>query len=335
VKTIKSLVFALAVGGCVSQPEREPEERNALHAELNRRSMTAKELGVEIVESTGGKAVRWRERLSPRQPVTVPLLPPESRFSSQPCTRGKLNGREITVSLDTGASFTAVGAEDALAANLKIANPKEFKNTFQGLAGAEENYYGLADTLELGELKFQNVFCVVRPEHGVSGTNRLNNILGLASLAKLNWFTIDYPSRTVTFCADQPLPLIENPVATINFDFVAMQMRTDMILNGVQVATIIDTGSDAPIMLPGRLVKEMGLSGRAEKGKPGRYMGIGGIVETRSFVIEEIRLGKHQFTNIEVVSGPDNFPPTIGSDFLNEYRVTVDVLKSRVYLSQN
>ena len=334
VKTIKCVLLGL-LAGCASGPENERLARDPVHAELERRSLSAKELGVEVVNGPGGKSVRWRERLAPRNPVTVPMLPAASQLSSQPHTKALLNGREITLSLDTGAAFTAFGVEDALAANLKIADPKEFKNTFVGLAGAEENYYGLADTLEIGELIFRNVFCVVRPDHGAKESSRLSNILGLASLAKLNWFTLDYHGRTVTFCADQPLPTMEDAVATIPFDFVAMQMRTDIVVNGIyQVATIIDTGHDATIMIPGRLVREIGLMERARKGKPGKYAGVGGVVETRSFQVEEITLGKHQFRNVEVVSGPDDFPPTIGSDFLNEYRVTVDVTKNRVYLAK-
>lgn len=334
VKKAKYALIGLLLAGCARTPEKSKEPVDSVRAELKRRSLSAEELGVTLVEGPGGKSVRWREKLSPRAPVTVPMLPPQNDVSSQPRVSARLNGQEIVMSLDTGAAFTAVGVQDALKSNLKIADPKEFKNTFQGLGGTEESYYGLADSLEIGELKFQNVFSVVRLDHEVSEREKLDNILGLASLSKLNWFTINYPAHTITFCGDEPLPPVKNPVTIIPFDFVAMQMRTDIVIDNVyQVATIIDTGSDAPLMLPWRFVKEIGMLKRARAGKAGKYAGVGGVVETRTFNVEDIKLGNHHFKNVEVVAGPDDFPPTLGSDFLEEYLMTVEITRNRVYLA--
>lgn len=321
------LLAGLFWNGCSSSPRKGALPRGI-------KTYSAEELGVSLVPTANGQAVRWRETVSGTGPVRTPMIPGPSQHSRQPYVTARVNGSlDCPFSIDTGAAFTLLNQKTALEAGVKFANPRQFKNTFVGIGGSEENFYGLIDELRFGELVFRNVFCVIRPAPK-PGEPLLDNVLGMASIAKLSWLDLDFPQRVVTFGARGAAQLpAKSPIATVPFQISAMQLHTEFVINGeYQFLGMIDTGNDAELMLPGPLLKQVGLDKEAQKGKPVKFAGTGGVIETTSFELDKLQLAGANFRKVEATVVPSYFPPSIGSGFLDQFEVVVEIQKRRLHL---
>jgi hypothetical protein len=337
------LVILFLVAGCQSLVTREDRDMAAAElARLKARALAPESIGIQVRKSGEHTTVRWQERVSPLDPVTVPLQPPDEFGSVQPVVEAQVNDSPVLpLVIDTGAPVNLLHARVAQAHQVRIADPAQLGNIFQGFGGFEPTLYGMIDRLRIGAMQFRNAFTAIRTRTyqrkflGLVPVFRWEgNLIGMSSLTKLAFLTIDYPARQVTFSTRQLfLEPARPPVARLPFQFESMQILVDLYWESTNhQPAVLDTGSDASIMLPTSLVQRLGYQQLAQRGKPGQYVGLGGEIATRSFTVPKIRLGDVPFTNVVAVTAPNSFPLSVGSGFLKDYRVTIDFRRRVVWL---
>jgi hypothetical protein len=307
-------------------------------ARLEHRAVPAERIGVKLA----GTSVSWQEKADAPGHVQVLLLPSDQHFSSQPIVDVRINGGlRLPVVLDTGSPVNLIHASVALDNHVSIANPGELKNSFQGLAGSETAYYGMIDRLALGEARFDHVFTAIRTrlhEKKLAGLLPVyrweGNTIGMTTLFRLKYMTLDYPGGLVSFSAKQPFGGPRNAGSTqVPFEFSQMQITAAIALGETDsIQAVVDTGCEAGIMLPKKLVESLGFDGLAKKGKPEKYASLGGETTVRSFRIPQIRLGGEVFLRVHAIEAPDSYPATLGSGFLKDYRFTIDFQKKVLWL---
>lgn len=301
---------------------------------LERQSFSAKELGIQMAGQPGSQTIRWKEVISPRTPVELPLLqaaPP----SVQPRIALSLNGSApIPVSVDSGAGLNLLNAGTALSHGVKVADPKEFGNVFEGLGGKEYSYYGMVDNASAGELTIRNLFTVLRVESS-GAAEEVDDLLGLTTLAKFSYITIDFPRRRAVFAMDgsyEPGPAL---AAEVPFLMQSLQLVIEVQINErYAVNVLLDTGNDTSLMLTEELVEALELTNAAKAARKSRLLGIGGVLETRSFTVNSIGLGGKKFAAVEATVVPNSFPPCLGSGFLKQFRTTLDFKARKLWLER-
>lgn len=323
------------------------EDRGVTRSEqtyLKENGQPPEALGVEVIKHGHSVAARWHEAVDAREPVTVPLLPPDFYRSAQPVVVASLNGgRPLTLVLDTGAPVNLVHASVARMNHVRIVDPQKMGDLYRGLGGDEQTYYGMIDRLGLGPLHFRNVFTAVRTRvyvRKLAGALPVfrweGNLIGMTTLTRFSYLTIDYRRGQATLAAREFFSETNGVhVCPIPFQLESMQVVADLRVAGAGTSkAIIDTGSDAGLMLSEGLVKRWGFEDRAGQGKPGRYVGLGGEMVTHTFVLPEMELGGTTFTNVTAVAVPADYPITVGSGFLKHYKATFDFRRKTLWLDR-
>lgn len=344
-----SILFAVILAawiGCATRPaaQRPAGSRQSapftagqlapVLAELEARSYSAAELGIQVEGEPGRQTIRWREIIDPKTPVVLPLLPPD-KLSIQPRVEASINGSPaVPISIDSGAGLNLVDATLGLRHGIKVADLKTFSNVFEGLGGSETAYYGMIDRLRAGPLSIQNLFTILRlPTPGAA--EQVNNVLGFTTLAKFSYLTIDFPARQAIFALEGDYVPARTVIAVAPLILHSLQLILEVQINGTHsVNVLLDTGNDASLMLTEDMVRAMDLSEAARAGKKGRFLGIGGEVETHSFALGSLRLGGIDFGATEATEVPNSFLPTLGSGFLQKFRATLDFKARKLWLER-
>lgn len=134
-------------------------------------------------------AVQWFSGVEDRQ--RNPNLNPQSRVTSEAVevrlernrqghylANGRINGREVTFMLDTGATFVALPASLASDIGLQRGRPV----MVQTANGMTESYTTRLDSLELGDIRLRDVSAGIVP--GMGGDEVL---LGMSALKQLDF----------------------------------------------------------------------------------------------------------------------------------------------------
>jgi predicted aspartyl protease len=327
--------------GCVSsrQTSLTPDQE----ARLLEDAMSPEAAGITVTARKSGTLVRWREMVRPEMPVTMPLLSTGSSHSRQPVVAVRLNaGRPVHVVVDTGAPINLLDAQTALDNGLDLVEPDRMRNSFQGLGGAEQTYFGMVRQMTAGsELAFRNVLTAIRAQRyerrlGFLKLSSWNgNALGMSTLGNFAHLTLDYPARTATFSYREYFEEPASAVCRIPFTYENQQIRVPLRLGNREVAALMDTGNDAALMLSSNLVEELGWQALAARGRKETYVGLGGERTLRRFSVPELRLGEATFKKVAAVCGPPEFGVVLGSGFLYRYRVTVDFRRKTLWLENS
>lgn len=312
----------------------EPQQIEPFLAQLEERSYTAEELGIQVEGEPGSQTIRWKEIINPSSPVVLPLLPPQ-KLSIQPRIAASINGSPPTpISIDSGAGLNLLDASLGLRHGIKVVDLKTFSNVFEGLGGSETAYYAMIDRIVAGPLSIRNMFTILRipPKEG---TESLDNVLGLTSLAKFSYVTLDFPARQAIFALEGDYAPVRTVVAEAPILLHSLQLIVEVQINRSHaVNVLLDTGNDASLMLTESIVSALGLSDAAAAGKKGRFLGIGGEVETQSFPLESLSVGGVDFGATEATEVPNNFLPALGSGFLQQFRATIDFKARKLWLER-
>jgi predicted aspartyl protease len=313
-------------------------------AYLNQAAHSPDTLGIELVKHGQTASARWHETVDIGEAVTVPLLAPDFYRSAQPVLVALINGGPpLPLVLDTGAPVNLVHVSAARANQVRIADPQKMGDVYHGLNGTEQTCYGMIDRLSIGSLRFRNVLTAVRTRLylrkflGVVPVFRWEgNSVGMTTLTRFSYLTIHYRRGEARFAAREFFSDTNNPSACrVPFRLEAMQILAELRVNGSEpLNAMIDTGSDAGLMLSDSLVSQLGLAECAAKGKTGRYVGLGGEMTTHAFVLPAIELGGTTFTNVPAVSVPVDYPVSLGSGFLKQYKVTFDFRRKMLWLEK-
>jgi len=340
-----ALIALILAAGCQSlQTGRQVSLSAGEEARLRRLVLDPGELGIELLDEGGNKTARWKEMIYPAEPVTIPLLPPDSKHSTQPRIGARLNGgAAVPLVVDTGAPVTLIHASVALRNNVGIADPDKLRSYFQGLAGDEKTYFGLIRQMAVGDLLFRNVFTAIRTqsyERRILGVwhslHWEGNLIGMSSLFRFAYLMLDYHGGKATFSSREwYLEPQSSLLARVPFEMKSAQVIVDLRVDATNhFKAMVDTGNDAPLMMSSNLVWKTGYQSLAQTGKPGKYVGLGGEMETRTFILPRVDLGGVTFTNVETVSGPESFGVVLGSGFLKNYKTTFDFRRKILWLEK-
>ena len=331
------MLLSALLAGCATTADQELTQKAnppPILDQLQDQSYSAEELGIQWVGDPGSQTIRWQEIISPRRPVVLSLL--ENKGPSiQPRVAASLNGSPpLPVSIDSGAALNMFHAPAALAFGVKVADPNVFGNMFQGLGGQEYSYYGMADRVSAGALTIQNLFTVLRAQSSGLSVD-VDNVLGLATLAKFSYVSINYPGREVVFALEGSYTPGTSVRAEAPLILESFQLMVDLQINDRYAVTVlVDTGNDASLMLTQEMVEALELAEAAKNGRKERFLGIGGAVEATTFQIESMSLGEEKFAAVEVTMVPNDFPPSLGSGFLQQFRATLDFKARKLWLEQ-
>ncbi|MCX8157128.1 MAG: aspartyl protease family protein [Verrucomicrobiae bacterium] len=332
--------MAVLVAGCVTSRQQalSPEQEQQLRQNL----VTPVEAGLTITHRQGAVVVRWREMVRPEDPVTVPMIRREEN-SHQPRIFVRLNGgRAVPVVVDTGAPVNLLEADTALDNFVQTLDPQHLRHAFQGLAGAEEAWFGMVRQVTIGpELALRNVFTAIR---GARHERRLGgwlpverwkgDALGMSTLSQFAFVQLDYRGGAVTFSHREYFAPPAAAVAQAPLIWTNAQLRVPLRLGGREYAALVDTGNDAALMLSSNVVQALGWAGLAAKGRREVYVGLGGERVLRRFSVPEMRLGEAVFQRVPAVSGPEEFGVVLGSGFFYRYCVTLDLRRRQMWVEQ-
>jgi hypothetical protein len=331
-------VLCCLAAGCASI-EREfrrvtrRETPSDLLQRLRDQSYSAEELGIAMVHTQGQQTIRWKEIISPRSPVILSLLPPESEHATQPRIALRLKkARPVPVAIDTGASLNVFDASLALKHGVKVADPDVFGNVFHGLGGKEFSYYGMFDRVSANGLSIQNLFTILRlPTEG--SKVEVNNVLGFTTLAKFSFVTLDFPRNQAVFSLDGQYVPSDAVEAEIPLTIRSLQIIVELRINDeFEVNVLLDSGNDTSVMLTDQMIEALNLKDAVKTGKKGTFLGVGGKIETVSFPLRSIGLGARRFTQVEVTVVPNDFVPCLGSGFLRQFKSTIDFKSQKLWL---
>lgn len=333
-------VLAALVGGCISgrQTGLSPEMEQRLRAHL----VTPAEAGLTVTRRPGGMVVRWREMVRPEHPVRVPMVR-AGEGAGQPMIRVRLNGgRTVAMVVDTGAPVNLLEAETAADHFVQTVDPEQLRHAFQGLAGAEQAWFGVIRQVTAGpELAWRNMFTAIRGERyerrlaGLLPVERWRGeALGMSTLGQFAYVQLDYPAGEVTFSHREYFSPPEAAVAQAPLIWTNAQLRVPLRLGGREFSALVDTGNEAALMLSSNVVQALGWAGLAARGRREVYVGLGGERVLRRFTAPAMELGDAAFTRVAAVSGPEEFGVVLGSGFFHRYRLTLDLRRKQMWLER-
>jgi clan AA aspartic protease (TIGR02281 family) len=243
-----------------------------------------------------------------------------------------LNGHEVRLVLDTGASHIGLSAGAAAAAGIGTTTKMSF-GTF-GDARAKAGL-GVAESVAVGPAIAEKVPVAVIPVPPVFE----DGLFGLSFLRHFN-FRLDYERKTVSFTVSTNA--FADPAGS------AIPMTDDgpdglltvwAEVDGLPAKLIVDTGAGAALMLRPWFVEKHGLRQRYPKRLSMVTGGnVLGLMHGEMLRLQSLRLGDHVLTGefVEFQTGPDSQHEDIagylGGGILNRFNLTFDFAGRRLWL---
>ena len=238
--------------------------------------------------------------------------------------------------LDTGSGMTVISSKTAERLKLKQIARGGLANA---VGGQFKIVYGLVSSMEIGEVRIENVPVYIRPI--LDEANPIDGYIGLPVIAQFIT-TVDYPGRKFELkrvkSANRSTSGFEFPIRTTSGSFLSAEVS---ILNlAHHVNFIIDTGASISV-----LGDELGAHEEVRKfdvGEPLRIYGAAGVennVVTR--ILPQLTIGTcvrqnvlAAVLNLRPVTESAGFPQMgiIGGNFLSQFRVVFDLSRSVVQL---
>ena len=250
--------------------------------------------------------------------------------------RGRVNGDEIDLVVDTGAEQMVLSQETAQRVGVRpITNTLSAGVGRVGMRGLE---LGRADTLEIGTLQVENVPSLIKnpPLTGLPATRSENSFsplaLGMSAI-------VDYQHHRLVVARDLP----PGPPADIELPmrFHRLALVRGVLNGSVQKSFIVDTGGEV-ISISLSTANALGMA--PVRHIPLRVYGTSGW-DDDAFLLPGVNLGfdRIRFDNLAVVVLNLHRPSAllgfhiggiIGHRFLGEYRVALDLQDSVLGLSE-
>jgi tetratricopeptide (TPR) repeat protein len=241
--------------------------------------------------------------------------------------------------LDTGSGMTVISNTTAERLNLKQVARGGFANA---VGGQFEIVYGLLSSMEIGEVRIENVPVYIRPI--LDEANPIDGYIGLPVIAKFIT-TVDYPGRRFELTRldsvnrdNRMASAFELPIRTTSGSFLSSEVSIGSLAQRFNF--IIDTGASISV-----LGEELGAHQEVLKfknGDPLRIYGAAGVennVVTR--LLPQLKLGScvrndvlAAVLNLQPITESAGFPQMgiIGGNFLSQFRVVFDLRRSVVQL---
>ena len=267
--------------------------------------------------------------------VRVPLAFP----GGQPHVRVvHSQGGSRKMMFDTGASLTVLSQREALRHGALWVDPRDVPEiSARGVLGTESFQPAMLPGLQIGAWNAGPVQILVPPANAQTGLRGGLAILGFGTVARsCSYVTVDYPARELVLGFGKSYqPSNRTNVRRSEF-FVESGVPMTRLRSGrVSWDAILDTGSFNGIEISASVARAMG---REHEGIVVRGMSVAGVGGTktseemglRHIVLPELRaMGMtHRKAQVDIAPGP----PRVGSFFFQDYKVTFDVRREKLWL---
>jgi predicted aspartyl protease/Flp pilus assembly protein TadD len=275
---------------------------------------------------------------------------------SRPQLDVHINGskKPLNFVLDTGSGMSVISEETAQKLGVKeVARGGQARGV--GGPGRFEIVYGFVESIEIGDVKVENVPVYIRKFYSSSG---VDGYLGLSVISKFA-AVADYKTNTFTlqrqrnddrsniwrtlyrvpgFDEKRGPATIEIPIRTTGSGFLSGQVQIEGVEGSFNF--IIDTG--ASISVVGESLFQREAFKQFVSRDPLRVYGAAGVTENvTALLLPRIRLGPHQSENVsaavldlDIVNETTGFEQMgiLGGNFLRNYRVTFDFPRGYIVL---
>ncbi len=320
--------LVLLFTGCQVVPQHGPVSARTMKA-LTRKA----EPKQAFLSRLNGVDQAMRELL-PKAPVRVPwvlqLNTPVIQVRSE-------RARPVRLMLDTGAARLVMGAQSAVELGLPTVKADEVQATMIGVVGKETGLIGMAGPFWVGDWQIPAYPCFVRTfqtsGHQVAYPE---NILGVDLPARYcRYLTLDYLRKEAVFGFGQNFQPQACQRSSAPFVIREGVIFIELQSGQVKWQAILDSGSFNGIEISETIAKQLGVQdqGRVVQGLV--LIAVGGTVSS-----QEARLRTLQLPSLQMLGGRYEKPevdiapgiPRVGSEFLRDYRVTLDFDQRRVWL---
>jgi clan AA aspartic protease (TIGR02281 family) len=229
---------------------------------------------------------------APTVQITDTNAIPAKIFGDHFFVRSAMNGHELRLILDTGASHVIISPSAAEAVGLK--KEKDLQFTALGGTGRSSAGAAVANSFDVGGAQGKKIPVIITPFPEVFEAD------GLLGLAFLNGtiFRLDYEAETVSFAPST------NNLFTPRGTSVPIQIEDHWLtipadVDGIRVLLMVDTGASESITLEPWFVKKYGLRERYPK-RLNVVTGLGvlGPIHGEIARLRSLKIGDYELTNL-------------------------------------
>lgn len=270
--------------------------------------------------------------------TTVPFDMPNNR----PIIKVRINGRRepLRFVLDTGSGISVISEETAKRLGLSSVARGGLA---RAIGGKFEIVYGFLNSLEIGDVRVENVPVYIR--HFYNDDVPVDGYIGLAVINRYI-ATVDYGARTFSLrrnrSSQDALPpgpgAIEIPMRTTSSGFLSGEVAVEGVSRPLNF--IIDTGASVSVVSERMMeLEEMNIFKHPTRM---RVYGAAGIAEgVQTLMLPRVFLGRQAREKLDVavldlepVNETTGFVQSgiIGGNFLRHFRITFDFRRSVVWL---
>ena len=275
-------------------------------------------------------------------------------IDGRPILKVRINGQKepLRFVLDTGSGMSVISEQTAKRLGLQPISKGGMARAVGG-AGKFEIVYGFLSSLEVGEVKVDNVPVYIR--HFYDDKIPVDGYLGLSVITRF-FASVDYGTRTFKLIRPKPsdnLDLLQKADAAtrpVNPDFVEIPVRTtssgflsgEVRLEGIEkpLNFIIDTGASVSVVSE-KLAELEELSGFMTSNRL-RVFGAAGVTENvKMMLLPRVMVGsliREQINvailDLESINETTGFVQAgiLGSNFLRHFRVSFDFRRGVIRL---
>jgi predicted aspartyl protease/thioredoxin-like negative regulator of GroEL len=284
------------------------------------------------------------------------VLPFEA-LDNRPILRVRINGQKTPLRfvLDTGSGMSVLSEETAERLGIRPVARGGLARAIGG-GGRFEIVYGHLDSIELGEVRIENVPVYIR--HFFDTHNPVDGYLGIAALSRLVT-AVDYGTRRLTLVRqrrvdpeinlDQPVkqnsaetldvrPGVDVPVRTTSSGFLS----GEVVIEGIDkpLNFIIDTGATVTVLSERAAALDQAL-GFIQQNRMKVFGAAGVSDDVKTALLPRIAIGSYSrervnaaVLNLEPINETAGFQQNgiLGGNFLRHFRVVFDFQRAIVRL---
>lgn len=241
--------------------------------------------------------------------------------------------------LDTGSGISVISNQTAQKLKIKPIARGGLARAVGG-DGKFEIIYGFLNSINIGDLKIQNVPVYIRKFHDEG--NKVDGYIGLSLISKF-LTTVDYGNLTFTLAKKDQATMekFESdasalPLRLTSSGFLSGEVKIEGIETPLNF--IVDTGASVSVISD--LLANTDEMSRHLIDEKMRVIGAAGVTENvSSFMLPSVTFGAHTresikavALNLDIINETSGFQQTgiLGGNFLRNYRLTFDFQNSKV-----
>lgn len=272
---------------------------------------------------------------------------PFETVNNRPVLDVRINGLKepLRFVLDTGSGMSVISEETAQRLGIKpVARGGSARAV--GGAGKFEIVYGFLSSIEIGEVRVENVPVYIRrffdegpPVDGYIGLSIINKYLATVDYGARLFSLVRQRDASPASAAPPPGPNnIDIPIRTTSSGFLSGEVQLEGIKKPLNF--ILDTGASISVIAE-KLAASEELERFLQSSRMRIYGAAGVADDVKMLMLPSVRMGPHQrekipaaILDLDPINETTGFAQTgiIGGNFLRQFRVTFDFQKGIVTL---